>query len=169
MKEEQKEEKVPDQKEDKEILKIKENLEKLQNEISEQKEKFLRVVAEYDNYRKRTERDRIGIFHDAVAKTILEILPVADSLSMAVKSKDGTNDDYKKGLELVNNQLSSALEKLSVKSFGVEGEKFDPEIHNAIAHVDDDALDENVITEVFQLGYKVGDKIIRHAMVKVAN
>lgn len=144
-------------------------LEKLKNELLSEKEKFLRIAAEYDNYRKRTERDKSSIYHDAISKTITEILPVADSLNMAVKSKDGENADYKKGLELVNNQFIASLEKLSVESFGEPGEKFDPEIHNAIAHVDDEELEENVITDVFQLGYKVGDKIIRHAMVRVAN
>lgn len=152
-----------------ETEKLKENIASLEKDLEEQKEKFLRIAAEYDNYRKRTERDKYSIFHDAVAKTISEVLPVADSLNMAVKSKDGANEDYKKGLELVNNQLGSAFEKLSVEPFGEEGQKFDPEIHNAIAHVDDESLDENVIVEVFQLGYKLGDKIIRHAMVKVAN
>lgn len=143
--------------------------EKLKKELEVQKDLFLRVAAEYDNYRKRTERDKALIYNDATANAIENMLSVADSLEMAAKSVGGTQSDYHKGLELVINQLNASFKKLGVESFGNVGDKFDPDIHNAIAHCEDVDAEENTIVEVFQRGYKLNEKVIRHAMVKVIN
>lgn len=149
--------------------KMKERLDALEQELAKQKEMFIRMAAEYDNYRKRSERERVNIYQDATASAILPILTVADSLRSAAMTENGTAEELKKGMELVNKQLESALEKHGVISFGKVGESFNPDIHNAIAHIDDDSLEENCIVEVFQPGYKIRDKVIRYAVVKVAN
>lgn len=144
-------------------------IEKLKSELSVQKDLFLRIAAEYNNYRKRSEKDKVLIYSDATANAISSILPVADSLEMACKSLSNAPAEYQKGLNMIINQLNESFKKLSVESFGNSGDQFDPDIHNAISHVDDESFGENVVVEVYQKGYKVKDKIIRHAMVKVAN
>lgn len=144
-------------------------IEKLQKELASQKDLFLRVAAEYDNYRKRTERDKALIYTDATANAVSNILPIADSLELAVKALSNAPLEYQKGLELVTNQLQASFEKIGVESFGFVGDSFDPDIHNAILHVEDENVGESIIVEVFQKGYRLKDKIIRHSMVKVAN
>ena len=144
-------------------------LEKLTEELSKQKDLLLRTAAEYENFRKRTEKEKTAIYSNAISLTILAILPIADSLDRAIKASENSSEEYKKGLEMINNQFNDSLKSLSVESFGNTGEKFDPQIHNAVSHIDDEKLDENVIAQVFQKGYKINDKIIRHAMVQVAN
>lgn len=151
------------------LLKENAELEKLKSELASQKDLFLRIAAEYDNYRKRTERDKLLIYNDATANAITTLLPVADSLEMANKSLKDVPAEYQKGLDMVMEQLKSSFKKLSVEAFGVAGDAFNPDIHNAISHVEDDSVGENIIVEVYQKGYKIHDKIIRHAMVKVAN
>ena len=141
----------------------------LKDKLNEQKDKFLRLAAEYDNYRKRSEKDRLTIYRDAKADTISALLPIADSIEIAIKACKDMNSEYQKGLLLIQNQLQTSLEKLNVASFGEVNEEFNPDLHNAIAHVENPDLAENVIEEVFQKGYKIEDKIIRHAMVRVAN
>lgn len=143
--------------------------EKLQEELTAQKESLLRLAAEYDNYRKRTTAEKAGIYSDATAAAVKELLVVADSLDMAVKSAENAPDEYKKGLELMANQLEAVLVKLNVESFGRVGDEFNPDLHNAVSKIEDGSMEENVLAVVFQKGYKVGDKIIRHAMVQVAN
>lgn len=152
--------------ENQEIL---QKLNELQNELKTQNEQFLRLAAEYDNYRKRSEKDKLSIYNNAKAKTIFEILPIADCIERAIESSSEADAEYKKGLEMLNNQFVASLSKLGVESFGNIGDNFDPELHNAISHIDNNELGENIITQVFQKGYKLGDKIIRHAMVSVAN
>lgn len=152
--------------ENEEILK---KLEEFKSELNVQNERFLRLAAEYDNYRKRSEKDKISIYNDAKAKTIAEILPIADCIERAIESSRDADDEYQKGLSMLNEQFISTLSKLGVNSFGQVGDKFDPELHNAISHIEDDKLDENVIAQIFQKGYMIGDKVIRHAMVSVAN
>lgn len=144
-------------------------IEKFQKELKIQKDLFLRVAAEYDNYRKRTERDKVLIYADATANAVSAILPIADSLELARKAFSNAPKEYQRGLELVINQLQSSFEKLGVGAFGFVGDIFNPDIHNAIVHVEDESVGENTIVEVFQKGYKLNDKIVRHAMVKVAN
>ncbi len=141
----------------------------LQEELGSQNERFLRLAAEYDNYRKRSEKDKISTYGDAKAKTVAEFLPLADSLERAIESSQEADAEYLKGLEMLNELFISTLTKLGVESFGAVGDSFDPEMHNAISHVENEALGENVIAQVFQRGYKIGEKIVRHAMVSVAN
>lgn len=142
---------------------------KLEEELKAKNDAYLRLAAEYENYRRRTTEEKTNIYADATAKAIKEILPIGDSIEMALKSVDNAPEEYKKGLELICNQLKSSLEKLNVETFGEVGEEFNPELHNAVMKIEDDSLGENTIAQVFQTGYKTGDKIIRHAMVQVAN
>lgn len=149
-----------------------ENAEKiaaLESEVAEQKEKFLRLAAEYDNYRKRTANEKLSIYDDATAKAVAELLPVADSVAIALSSLKEADPEILKGVELISNQLAKSFDKLKIESFGKQGDEFDPNLHNAISKIDDDSLGENTLAQVFQTGYKIGDKIIRHAMVQVAN
>lgn len=143
------------------------SLEKAQKEHDELQDKYLRVCAEYDNFRKRTQKERDGIFTDAYSDALKEILPIFDNLERAALYTEP--DKLTEGLELIFKSAKEMLTKLGVEEFGAVGEKFDPNIHNAVMHIDDDSVGEEEIIEVFQKGYKRGDKIIRHAMVKVAN
>ena len=155
--------KVP---EDKLVL----ELEQMKKSVEEYKDKFLRIAAEYENYRKRSEKEKLLIYSNATSNTISVILPVVDSLELALKSMKNVSEEYQKGLSLVNNQLLDSLNKLNVEPFGKTGDKFNPDIHNAVSHIKDENNDnENFISEVFQKGYMVGDKVIRHAMVQVTN
>lgn len=164
----------PEQKKDtkkKEAKKEKDSgaLKEAQEELQKQKDSYMRLAAEYDNYRKRTTAEKLNIYADATAKAVSEILAVADSLDAAVKSSKDAPEEFCKGLELVNSQFTAALQKLNVEAFGEAGEPFDPQLHNAVSKVENEELGENTIAMVFQRGYKTGDKIIRHAMVQVAN
>ncbi len=142
---------------------------KTEEDMAKQKDILLRTVAEYDNYRKRTEREKAALYTDAMADTILEFLPVADNLERALAVENSSAEDLRKGVEMVNQQMLDALSKLGVAVIGLEGEPFDPQLHNAVAHVENQDRGENVIDQVFQRGYRIGDKIVRHAMVQVAN
>ena len=143
------------------------SLEKAQKEHDELQDKYLRVCAEYDNFRKRTQKERDGIFTDAYSDALKEILPIFDNLERAALYTEP--DKLTEGLELIFKSAKEMLSKLGVEEFGAVGDKFDPTIHNAVMHIDDDSVGEDEIIEVFQKGYKRGEKIIRHAMVKVAN
>ena len=143
--------------------------EKLEKELAAAKEAHIRTLAEYDNYRKRTANEKLSIYDDATAKAVEELLPVADSMQMALQSLADAPDEVKKGIELVNQQLEKSFEKLKITSFGEVGDDFDPQLHNAVSRVENEELGENQIASVFQKGYKIGDKVIRHAMVQVAN
>lgn len=143
------------------------SLEKAQKEHDELQDKYLRVCAEYDNFRKRTQKERDGIFTDAYSDALKEILPIFDNLERAALYTEP--DKLTEGLELIFKSAKEMLTKLGVEEFGAVGEKFDPNIHNAVMHIEDDSVGEEEIIEVFQKGYKRGDRIIRHAMVKVAN
>ncbi|HIX92643.1 MAG TPA: nucleotide exchange factor GrpE [Firmicutes bacterium] len=143
------------------------SLEKAQKEHDELQDKYLRVCAEYDNFRKRTQKERDGIFTDAYSDALKEILPIFDNLERAALYTEP--DKLTEGLELIFKSAKEMLTKLGVEEFGAVGEKFDPNIHNAVMHIEDESVGEEEIIEVFQKGYKRGDKIIRHAMVKVAN
>ena len=136
--------------------------------IRAEQEKYLRLAAEYDNFRKRSARERENIYADVRAATIESFLPTYDNLERALKQS--TEDEaYKKGVEMIMSGFLAALEKLGVRVFGEAGETFDANLHNAVMHVEDDAKGESEIVEVFQKGFKLGDKVIRFAMVKVAN
>ena len=141
----------------------------LEAEVTAQKEKYMRLAAEYDNFRKRTANEKLSLYDDATAKAVTELLPVADSITMALANLEGADPEIIKGIELISNQLAKSFEKLKIEAFGKIGDEFDPNLHNAISKVDSDELGENQLAQVFQIGYKIGDKIIRHAMVQVAN
>lgn len=144
-------------------------LKKLKDELAAQKDVYLRLAAEYDNFRKRTEREKVSTYDNALSKAVETFLPVADSLSLAVSAQSGGSDDYRKGLEMIAKLMEEALKKINVEAFGAIGDAFNPELHNAVSQVENAELCENSVAAVFQKGYKIGDKVIRHAMVQVAN
>ena len=131
-------------------------------------DKFLRLAAEYDNYRKRTAKEKESIWTEAKAQTVAAFLPVYDNLERALK-QETADEAYKKGVELTMKGLQDAMTKLGVEVIPAMGETFDPNFHNAVMHVDDEAVEENTVVDVFQQGFKCGEKVIRFAMVKVAN
>ena len=144
-------------------------LEEAEEALKKQKDQLLRTAAEYDNYRKRTEREKAAIYSDATAAAVLEFLPVADNLERALEQQECSVEDLRKCVEMVQAQLKKALEKLGVSEMGAAGEAFNPELHNAVSHIDDENAAENVVAQVYQKGYKIGDKVVRHATVVVAN
>ena len=143
-------------------------LEALKDQAAQQEDKYLRLAAEYDNYRRRTTKEKESIWNDAKADAALAFLPVYDNLERALK-QETADEAYKKGVEMTLTELVKILDALGVKPFGEAGETFDPQRHNAVMHIEDESLGENVIAEVFQTGFAHGDKVIRFAMVKVAN
>ena len=145
-----------------------EKIEKLEKENAELNDRYLRVCAEYDNFRRRSQKEREALYADIKADTITKFLPVYDNLERALKQ--GTEDEaYRKGVEMIMNQFNATMEKLGVTEIDCLGQKFDPTLHNAVMHVDDPEKGENEIVDVFQKGFMIGDKVVRFAMVKVAN
>ena len=137
-------------------------------EIALLNDKYLRLCAEYDNFRKRTQKEKIGISEDVKMSVVSSFLPVYDNLARALANS--TEDAaYAKGVEMIMNQFNSTLEKLGITEIPALGETFDPAVHNAVMHVEDEEKGENEIVEVFQKGFRCGDRILRFAMVKVAN
>ena len=133
-----------------------------------QSDAYLRLLAEYDNYRKRSQREKDSLYADIKADTLLKFLPVYDNLVRALNQP--TEDEaYRKGIEMIMTQFCTTMEKLGVEKIESLGKTFDPALHNAVMHVDDETKGENEIVEVFQEGFRLGDKVIRFAMVKVAN
>lgn len=147
--------------------KLQEENAKLFNEVETLKDRLLRMSAEYDNFRKRTAKEKEGIYSDACTDVLKNILPVLDNLERAV-SVEGNLDDLKKGIDMTLRQFKDSLKKLNVEEISTE-EGFDPNYHNAVMHVVDDNYCKNEIVEVFQKGYKRENKVIRYSMVKVAN
>lgn len=143
-------------------------VEQLQQTIREKDDQYLRLLAEYDNYRKRSQKEKEHAWTTARADTIKELLPVYDNLERALK-QETCDEAYAKGVEMTMNQLKSVLEKLGVEEIPAQGQPFDPNFHNAVMHMEDEAFGENMVAEVFQAGFKLGEKVIRHALVKVAN
>ena len=133
------------------------------------KDQFVRLTAEYDNYRKRTAKEKDGLYQDAKADTIREFLAVYDNLERAVATEGDEDSPHKKGLEMIFHQYQEILKKLGVTEIEAQGAPFDPEKHNAVMHIDDENFGENVVSQVFQAGFMLGDKVIRHAIVQVAN
>ncbi len=133
-----------------------------------QEDKYVRLCAEYDNFRRRSQKEKEGIYADAAADTVKALLPVYDNLERALK-QDTADEAYKKGVEMTMAGLRKALEGLGVTEIAAVGQPFDPNVHNAVMHIEDDNLGENTVAEVFQSGFKLGEKVIRFAMVKVAN
>ena len=136
--------------------------------LREQEDKYLRLLAEYDNYRKRSQKEKETAWTTAKADTAKEFLPVYDNLERALK-QETADEAYAKGVQMIMTQFKTTLEKLGIQEIPALGETFDPNLHNAVMHIEDENLGENVVAEVFQTGFQTGDKIIRHAMVKVAN
>lgn len=141
----------------------------LEKQLADAKDQLLRTAAEYDNFRKRSQREREQAYTDAVSRAVTALLPTYDNLERALKAETA-DTEYKKGVELTMTQLTESLKGINVTVIdAAAGTAFDPNFHNAVMHVEDESLGENVIAETFQQGFQIGDKVIRHAMVKVAN
>ena len=141
----------------------------LEKDLAAAKEAHIRTLAEYDNYRKRTAKEKENTWVDAKAVRLAELLPMLDNFDRALGVTDSDFESYKKGVEMIYQGFSETLKKLGVEAFGEEGDEFDPNFHSAVMHTEDESLGDNVIAQVFSKGYKLGDKVLRPAMVKVAN
>ena len=141
----------------------------IEKELTDTKDQLLRVTAEYANFRKRSEKEKQDAFVFAKSETVRELLPVVDNLERAISAENGDFDALKKGVEMTFENLMSILERLGVEVYGKPGDIFDPNLHNAVMHVEDENYENGEIVDVFQKGYKINDKIIRPAMVKSAN
>ncbi len=142
-------------------------LEEATVEIVAANDKYLRLAAEYDNFRKRSAKEREGVYADAYADALCALLPIFDNLERAVKYSD--SDSLQQGVALTLKGLTATLEKLGITEIEAEGKPFDPNLHNAVMHVEDETLGEGVVAEVLQQGYCKGERVLRYAMVKVAN
>ena len=152
-----------------EIEKLSGTVAELEAQIAEANDKYTRLFAEYDNYRKRSAKEREGIYTDAYVDAIGEILPILDNMERALQYKDNDSENIARGLEMIMKSFIDTLSKMGVSEIEALGAAFDPNLHNAVMHVDDEAYGENEIVEVFMKGYRKGDKVLRHSMVKVAN
>lgn len=169
--EEVKEEAAKPDKKEKKSKKDKSNDEliKLQEDYAALNDRYMRTLAEYDNFRKRTQKDLDSRVSLTKVDVMQKIVPVLDNFERAAFSADTDFEGYKKGIEMIVNQFTEIVRNIGVEAFGQEGDEFDPNFHNAVMHVDDENLGENVVAQVFMKGYKLGDKVIRPATVKVAN
>lgn len=152
----------------KEDPKAEKEIEALKKQLDEQNDKYLRLFAEYENYRKRTDKEKAARYGEAYVDALSLILPLADNVDRAVTFATDESD-LAKGVLLLKKQLDDVLAKAGVEEIKAEGEQFDPELHNAVMHEEDETLGENVVKTVLQKGYKRGDKILRYSMVIVAN
>ena len=143
--------------------------EKLQKQLQDANDQFLRLAAEYDNYRKRTAKEKEELNALCKSTVIRELLPVIDNFERAMANPADNPEEFRKGVEMIAKQLSETLQKLGVEPFGDAGDAFDPNLHNAVMHIESEDHGENVIAAVFGKGYRLGDKVIRPAMVQVAN
>ena len=150
-----------------ELEETKKKLEDKEKELLEQNDKYMRMIAEYDNFRKRTAKEKEGIYTDAFFDAIGQILPIIDNVERAAAFKE--SEQVAQGIEMILKSFNEMLAKNNVTAYGEAGEEFDPNIHNAVMHIEDESFDENVIAEVFQKGYRKDEKVLRYAMVKVAN
>lgn len=168
----EKTEKKPKKKKEKGYTFTREQVEQMElavKQLDSVKDQFTRLTAEYDNYRKRTTKEKDNIYTDAKADTIKAFLAVYDNLERAAASEGGEDSPHKKGLEMIFTQYKDILKSLGVEEIEAQGQPFDPEKHNAVMHIEDENLGENVVAQVFQAGFKMGDKVIRHSIVQVAN
>lgn len=145
-----------------------EQMEQLAKVLAEANDKYLRLAAEYDNYRKRTAREKEHVYGDAKADTVKPFLAVLDNLERGVQQFE-EGDPHRQGMELICKQFMEVLGQMGVTEIPALGQPFDPEKHNAVMHAEDESVGENTIVEVFQKGFMIGDKVLRFAMVKVAN
>ena len=153
----------------KELEEAKKSLDAEKAKTAEAEDRALRLAAEYDNFRKRTQSERSGIYANAVSDTLSGLLPIIDNLQYAAKYSGGDAEKVAEGLNMILSKLPETLEKLGIRAFGEAGETFDPALHNAVMHVEDEEHGEGEIVEVLQQGYMYGDKVLRYAMVKTAN
>ena len=172
--ENQEAEKKPRKKEKKEkgITFTREQVEKMElaaKQLESVKDQFTRLTAEYDNYRKRTTKEKDGIYQDAKGDTIKTFLAVYDNLERAAAAEGGEDDPHKKGLEMIFHQFKELLAKEGVKEIEAKGKDFDPETMNAVMHIEDESFGENEVSQVFQAGFELNGKVLRHAIVQVAN
>ena len=170
--EETREEKKAKKKKEKGITFTREQVEQMElavKQLDSVKDQFVRLTAEYDNYRKRTAKEKDTIYQDAKADTVKAFLAVYDNLERAANSAGGEDSPHKKGLEMIFTQYKEILKGLGGEEIEAHGKEFDPELHNAVMHIDDESLGENIVAQVFQAGFKMGDKVIRHSIVQVAN
>lgn len=137
--------------------------------LADKEERYKRLLAEYDNYKKRTVREKEAIYTDSVKDTVEVLLPVIDNLIRALDSFEDKNSEHYKGVEMVLRQTQEAFQKLGIEEIKSVGEQFNPDVHNAVMHVEDDSVGANMVVEEFQKGYTYKDKVIRYSMVKVAN
>ena len=146
-----------------------EQMELAAKQLEAAKDQYTRLAAEYDNYRKRTSREKETIYQDAKGDTIEKFLAVYDNLERALKTDDQSDSPHKKGMEMIFAQFKGILEAMGVTEIEALGQPFDPSRHNAVMHIDDESLGENVVADVFQAGFMLGDKVLRFATVRVAN
>ena len=137
-------------------------------QIAAEKDKYLRLLAEYDNFRRRSQKEKENIYTDVRGETLKKFLPVYDSLSRAL-TQTAEDDPARKGLEMIMTQYENALTQLGVSLIEAVGQPFDANLHNAVMHVEDEAYGENTVVEEFEKGFKIGDKVLRYSVVKVAN
>ena len=156
-------------KEEKKQRKLEAALEEKERELAEANDKYMRLFAEYENFRRRTAKEKEGIYSDAYIDALTEILPILDNLERAAAYENADAESLAKGLELTLKSFSDTLAKMGVSEIEAVGKTFDPNLHNAVMHVDDETLGESEVAEVFAKGYIRGDKVLRHSMVKVAN
>lgn len=154
--------------EDEQIEEAEENTVDYEAVLAEEKDKYLRLFAEYDNYRKRTSKEKIETYGNATADAVAEILPALDNFERALNAET-TDEAYKSGIQMIFNQLNEIIKKLGVTEIEALNQPFDPKIHMAIKQVEDENFGENTVCEVFQKGYMLGNRIVRLAMVAVAN
>ena len=150
-----------------ELETLRAEVEKLQSELAAANDKYLRMIAEYDNFRKRSAKDKEGIYADAQADAVGSILPIGDNLARAAQFTDPAS--VSKGIAMMQKSFEEALSKMGITEIEAEGREFDPNLHNAVMHVEDESVGESTVVEVLQKGYIRGDRVIRYAMVKVAN
>ncbi len=145
-----------------------EKIQKLCEELAGEKDRYLRLMAEYDNFRKRSAKERLELSANVTADVVKDLLPVYDNFERAMATQCA-DETFRAGMEMIYNQFTEALKKLGVEIINPQGEEFDPNIANAVNQVEDENLGQNVVAQVFQKGYKIGEKVIRYAMVSVAN
>lgn len=140
----------------------------LQTQLDELNDRLLRTMAEYDNYRKRSIKEKDAIYPQAKADTVEKFLPIIDNFERAMQA-ECTDEAFKKGMEMIFQSFIKTMTDLSVEEIGKVGEQFNPDLHNAVMHIEDEALGENVVAQVLQKGYRIGERVVRYAMVQVAN
>ena len=146
-----------------------EQMEALAGQLSELNDRHLRLMAEYDNYRKRTQKEKESTYQDAKIDTIVKFLEIYDNLERAASQEGDEDNVHKKGMVMIFHQFQGVLEKLGITEIDPMGEAFDPERHNAVLHIEDENLGESVVSQVFQKGFLLGNRVIRFATVQVAN